>query len=153
MARLDTQGGRITQTRQQSWRVHERTKRASPHDSEAGAPASESLDTTGDEQVANVEVRGWDVAQKRKIVSSVPAGTTSVDLPTMKPADMAKPFGNPNYVASDVAYRKQSEADTAATALAAVRPAHAGFRWPARAPASHARAGRRAGAGQVRPAR
>ena len=73
---------------------------------------------TAAEQVANVEVRGWDVAQKRKIVSSVPAGTTSVDLPTMKPADMAKPFGNPNYVASDVAYRTQSEADTAATALA-----------------------------------
>ena len=73
---------------------------------------------TAAEQVANIEVRGWDVAQKRKIVSSVPAGTTSVDLPTMKPADMAKPFGNPNYVASDVAYRTQSEADTAATALA-----------------------------------
>ena len=73
---------------------------------------------TAAEQVTNIEVRGWDVAQKRKIVSSVPAGTTSVDLPTMKPADMAKPFGNPNYVASDVAYRTQSEADTAATALA-----------------------------------
>ena len=47
-----------------------------------------------------------------------PAGTKSVDLPTMKPADMAKPFGNPKYVASDVAYRTQSEADTAAEALA-----------------------------------
>ena len=30
---------------------------------------------------------------------------------------MAKPFGNPTYVASDVAYRTQSEADTAAEAL------------------------------------
>ena len=61
---------------------------------------------TAAEQVAEIEVRGWDVAQKRKIVSSVPAGTKSVDLPTMKPADMAKPFGDPNYVASDVAVPK-----------------------------------------------
>jgi phage protein D len=73
---------------------------------------------TAAEQVSEVEVRGWDVAQKRKITSSVPAGTKSVDLPTMKPADMAKPFGDPKYVASDVAYRSQSEADTAASALA-----------------------------------
>jgi phage protein D/phage baseplate assembly protein gpV len=73
---------------------------------------------TAAEQVAEVEVRGWDVAQKRKITSTVPAGTKSVDLPTMKPADMAKPFGDPTYVASDVAYRSQSEADTAASALA-----------------------------------
>lgn len=72
---------------------------------------------TAAEQVADVEVRGWDVAQKRKIVSSLPAGTTSVELPTVTPADMAKPFGNPKYVASDVAYRTQSEADTAAAAL------------------------------------
>ena len=73
---------------------------------------------TAAEQVAEIEVRGWDVAQKRKIVSTVPAGTKSVELPTMKPADMAKPFGDPKYVASDVAYRTQSEADTAAKALA-----------------------------------
>jgi phage protein D len=73
---------------------------------------------TAAEQVTEVEVRGWDVAQKRKITSLVPAGTKSVDLPTMKPADMAKPFGDPKYVASDVAYRSQSEADTAASALA-----------------------------------
>jgi phage protein D len=73
---------------------------------------------TAAEQVSEIEVRGWDVAQKRKITSSVPAGTKSVDLPTLKPADMAKPFGDPKYVASDVAYRSQSEADAAAAALA-----------------------------------
>jgi phage protein D len=72
---------------------------------------------TAAEQVAKVEVRGWDVAAKRKIVSTAPAGTKSVELPTMKPADMAKPFGDPEYVSSDVAYRTQSEADTAAAAL------------------------------------
>jgi uncharacterized protein involved in type VI secretion and phage assembly len=58
------------------------------------------------------------VVAKRKIVSTVPAGTKSVDLPTMKPADMAKPFGSPRYVASDRAFRTQSEADAAAKALA-----------------------------------
>jgi phage protein D len=72
---------------------------------------------TAAEQVGNVEVRGWDLAQKRKIVSSVPAGTKSVDLPDVTPADMATPFGNPKYVASDVAYRSQAQADTAAKAL------------------------------------
>lgn len=73
---------------------------------------------TAAEQVSEVEVRGWDVAQKRKIVSTVPAGTTSVELPTVTPKDMAKAFGDPRYVASDVAYRTQSEADAAAGALA-----------------------------------
>lgn len=73
---------------------------------------------TAAEQVAKVEVRGWDVAQKRKIVSTVPAGTTSVELPTLTPQNMANAFGDPTYVASDVAYRTQSEADSAAGALA-----------------------------------
>jgi phage protein D len=72
---------------------------------------------TAAEQVGNVEVRGWDVAAKRKIVSSSPAGTKSVDLPTATPAAMAQPFGSPKYVASDVAYRTQAQADTAAAAL------------------------------------
>ena len=72
---------------------------------------------TAAEQVSEIEVRGWDVAQKRKIVSTVAATTKSVELPTMTPADMAKPFGEPRYVASDVAYRTQSEADIAAGAL------------------------------------
>jgi phage protein D len=72
---------------------------------------------TASEQVGNVEVRGWDIAQKRKIVNSAPAGTKSVDLPTVTPAAMAQPFGNPKYVASDVAYRTQAVADTAAAAL------------------------------------
>ena len=72
---------------------------------------------TAAEQVGKVEVRGWDIEQKKKIVSTKSAGTKHVDLPTVTPADMAKPFGDPKYVASDVAYRTQSEADTAAEAL------------------------------------
>jgi phage protein D len=73
---------------------------------------------TAGEQVADVQVRGWDIAQKRKIVSLTPAGTKSVKLPTATPAAMAKPFGASTYVASDIAYRTQSEADSAAAALA-----------------------------------
>jgi phage protein D len=73
---------------------------------------------TAAEQVASVEVRGWDVAQKLKIVSSVPAGTKSVELPTVTPAQMADAFGSPKYVASGVAYRTQAEADSAAAAIA-----------------------------------
>jgi phage protein D len=72
---------------------------------------------TAAEQVGGVEVRGWDIGQKRKIVSNAQAGTKSVQLASADPAAMAKPFGNPTYVASDVAYRTQSEADTAAKAL------------------------------------
>ena len=58
------------------------------------------------------------ISRRRKRSSArSPRGPSSVDLPTIKPADMAKPFGDPKYVASDVAYRTQSEADTAAEAL------------------------------------
>lgn len=107
-----------------------------PREPAASAPANDAEDTnplvlqlgtdilrfrgviTAAEQVKDVEVRGWDVVGKTKIVSTVPAETKSVDLPTMKPGDMAKPFGDPRFVASDIAYRSQSEADAAASALA-----------------------------------
>lgn len=109
-----------------SFRPREEANRAPSQDAHDTDPLVLRLGTdllrfrsviTAAEQVSEVEVRGWDVAQKRKIVSTVPAGTKSVELPTMKPADVAKPFGDPRYVASDVAYRTQSEADTAAAAL------------------------------------
>jgi phage protein D len=73
---------------------------------------------TAAEQVADVEVRGWDVVQKAKITSSAAAGTKSVELPTVTPAKMAEAFGKPRYVACRVAYRNQSEADSAAAAIA-----------------------------------
>ncbi len=59
-------------------------------------PAAVPGVVTAAEQVAKVEVRGWDVAQKRKIVSTVPAATTTVELPTLTPKDMAKTFGDPD---------------------------------------------------------
>jgi phage protein D len=108
------------------FRPREEANRAPSQDAQDSDPLVLRLGTdllrfrsviTAAEQVAEVEVRGWDVAQKRKIVATVPAGTKSVELPTMTPADMARPFGDPRYIASDVAYRTQSEADTAAAAL------------------------------------
>lgn len=73
---------------------------------------------TAAEQVDRVQVRGWDIAQKRAIVAEAKAGTTSVTLPTIDPAQLAEVFGAPSYVATDHAYRTQAEADAAADALA-----------------------------------
>ena len=66
---------------------------------------------TSAEQVKEVQVRGWDVAQKKALVATAPAKTTSAELPTITPADIAKTFGDPVYVATDVPYRTQAEVD------------------------------------------
>jgi len=73
---------------------------------------------TAADQVAEVEVRGWDVESKRALVATAQARTTSADLPTVAAADMAAAFGDPVYVATDVPHRAQSEVDAAAEALA-----------------------------------
>ena len=99
----------------------------------AGAPGSEPLllrqgsdlvsfraVVTSAEQVKEVQVRGWDVAQKKALVGTAPAKTRSAELSGQgaTPADLAKVFGDPVYVATDVPYRKQAEVDAAAKALA-----------------------------------
>jgi phage protein D/phage baseplate assembly protein gpV len=73
---------------------------------------------TAAEQVKEVQARGWDLAQKKAFVATSPAKTTSAVLATINPADIAKKFGDPVYVASDVAYRTQAEVDGAAAAIA-----------------------------------
>lgn len=73
---------------------------------------------TAAEQVKEVQARGWDVAQKQALVATAPAITTSAELPTVNPVDIAKTFGDPVYVATDVAYRTQAEVDGAAAAIA-----------------------------------
>jgi phage protein D/phage baseplate assembly protein gpV len=73
---------------------------------------------TAVEQVGEVEVRGWDVGRKRALVANAPARTSSAELPSVTPADLAGVFGDPVYVATDVPYRAQSEVDAAAEALA-----------------------------------
>ena len=52
-----------------------------------------------------MQVRGWDVARKKALVGTAPAKTTSARAvrPGATPADLAKTFGDPVYVATDVA--------------------------------------------------
>ncbi|MFT3889751.1 MAG: VgrG-related protein [Arachnia sp.] len=69
-------------------------------------------------QVKEVEVRGWDIATKRPLTAAQPAATTRVDLPSVTPAQLAKAFGDPTYVATDIPYRTQAEVDEAAKVLA-----------------------------------
>ena len=69
-------------------------------------------------QVGKVEVRGWDVATKNALTATEAAATTRIELPTVTPQALAKTFGDPTYVATDVPYRTQAEVDEAAKALA-----------------------------------
>jgi phage protein D/phage baseplate assembly protein gpV len=73
---------------------------------------------TSAEQVRQTQVRGWDIAQKKAIIGTAPARTTSAELPGANPADLAHVFGDPTYVATDVPYRMQAEVDVAAGAVA-----------------------------------
>ncbi len=73
---------------------------------------------TSAEQVKEVQVRGWDVAQKRALVATAAAKTTTAVLGDITPAGLAHVFGDPVYVATDVPYRTQAEVDAAAAALA-----------------------------------
>lgn len=74
---------------------------------------------TSAEQVKEVQVRGWDVASKKALVGTAPAKTRSAQLSGtgVAPTDLAKTFGDPVYVATDVPFRIQSEVDAAAKAL------------------------------------
>jgi phage protein D len=72
---------------------------------------------TAAEQVREVEVRGWDVAQKRALVGSAPAATSSASL-EVEPAKLASTFNGDRHVGVDVPYRSQAEVDAAAKALA-----------------------------------
>jgi phage protein D/phage baseplate assembly protein gpV len=84
-------------------------------------------------QVGKVEVRGWDVATKNALTATEDAATTRIELPTVTPQALAKTFGDPTYVATDVPYRTQAEVDEAAKALAdEVASAFAEFEGTAR---------------------
>jgi phage protein D len=73
---------------------------------------------TSAEQVKQTQVRGWDIDQKKALIGTAPAGTTSAELPGANPADLAHVFGDPTYVGTDVPYGKQAEVDVAARATA-----------------------------------
>ena len=72
---------------------------------------------TAAEQVREVEVRGWDVAQKRALVGNAQAATSSATL-KVEPAKLATTFNGDRHVGVDVPYRSQAEVDAAAKALA-----------------------------------
>jgi len=71
-------------------------------------------------QVKEVEVRGWDVTQKKALVGRAPASTKAAELTGagVAPADLAKVFGDPIYVATDTPFRSQAEVDAVAAAIA-----------------------------------
>lgn len=72
---------------------------------------------TSAEQVKEVRVRGWDPGQKKAVVGSAQAGTTSAKL-SVGPADLAAKFGAPTYVAVDRPLSTQGAVDAAAAAIA-----------------------------------
>lgn len=73
---------------------------------------------TSAEQVSEVEVRGWDVASKQKVVSTAPAKTQAAELPTTDPSKVAQVFSSPPYV-SGAGTGAQQPQDKLAESLAA----------------------------------
>ena len=74
---------------------------------------------TAAEQVKEVQARGWDLAQKKAFVATAPGQDDQRRAARpYNPVDIAKKFGDPVYVATDVAYRTQAEVDGAAAAIA-----------------------------------
>lgn len=69
-------------------------------------------------QVPEVEVRGWDVQQKRAVVAVAPGATTSAALADADPADLAGTFSSPRYVQPAPALADQGQCDARAKALA-----------------------------------
>lgn len=119
---------------------HEATVRDGAFDFTAPRPAQDAPETTGAaeevlllrrgsdllrlravvtsaDQVGDVQVRGWDVAEKRALIGHRTAGTRSAQVNGASPADLARTFGDPVYVSGDVPYRTQAEVDAAAAAL------------------------------------
>jgi phage protein D/phage baseplate assembly protein gpV len=72
---------------------------------------------TSADQVGQVEVRGWDPTQKKALVGTAPAGTTSASVGT-KPGDLANVFGSATMYGVSVPFSSQTEVDGAAKALA-----------------------------------
>jgi uncharacterized protein involved in type VI secretion and phage assembly len=79
------------------------------------------------EQVAKVQVRGWDIDAKEGLVEESEAKTTTAEI-GVTPIEIAKKFGNGVLVSSSVPYGKRAEAAAAAKALAEqVADGHAEF--------------------------
>ncbi|MFD8086094.1 VgrG-related protein [Kitasatospora sp. NPDC059722] len=74
---------------------------------------------TSADQVREVEARGWDVQAKRAVVAHAPAGASDLLALGLTPARVAEPFGDAAFLAVDVPFGAQAEADRAARSLAA----------------------------------
>ncbi len=72
---------------------------------------------TADSQVKDVTVRGWDITQKKAVVATAPARTTTAAV-GIAPADLAKRFGDATFVATDVPYGETEQVEAASKALA-----------------------------------
>ena len=72
---------------------------------------------TAAEQVKQVKVRGWDVAQKQSVVGVAPAETMGAAI-GVRPDTLASVFNSPDYVSVSTPFGSQAEVDAAARALA-----------------------------------
>jgi phage protein D/phage baseplate assembly protein gpV len=70
------------------------------------------------EQVAQVEVRGYDETKKEAVVATAMAGTTSAGFDNGSPSGLADAFGGRTLVQAAATIRTGSAADTAAKTLA-----------------------------------
>jgi uncharacterized protein involved in type VI secretion and phage assembly len=70
------------------------------------------------EQVPQVTVRGWDYLHKQAVTANAPAKAAGTQVDGTDPAKLAQQFASPDLVATDVPYRTQAAAQTAAKALA-----------------------------------
>jgi len=73
---------------------------------------------TAAEQVAEVEVRGWDETTKRAVVGTAPAGTGAAKLDLAEPSSMAQFFGDPTFVSVSDRLSSDREAQDAALTIA-----------------------------------
>jgi uncharacterized protein involved in type VI secretion and phage assembly len=69
-------------------------------------------------QVSEVEVRGWDIQQKRALVAVTPARTRSADLGSVTPASLARLVGSPRHTVPATYLGTQAQCAMAATSLA-----------------------------------
>lgn len=72
---------------------------------------------TSSDQVSQIQVRGWDPAQKKAVIGTASASASSADIGTT-PAKMAEAFGNPTLYGVGIPYANQGEVDAAAKAVA-----------------------------------
>jgi phage protein D len=72
---------------------------------------------TGSEQVATVEMRGWDPENKQALIGSGDAGTNMMSNGT-SPDDIAGVLGGATFVGTHIPINSQSHADSSAQALA-----------------------------------